>query len=84
VGQPARAIETIGIISHPAPAADQPRSPLVLAVTAMPSHQLGESARAQSTLDELRALVQTPRMAHYQEAQFLFREAELMIEHRPK
>ncbi len=78
-GQPARAIETIGIIRHPAPAADQPRSPLVLAVTAMASHQLGDSARAQSSVDELRALVQTPRMAHNQEAQFLFREAENVV-----
>jgi hypothetical protein len=79
-GQPARAIETIGSIRLPVPTAVQKRSPLALAVTAMASQQLGDSARAQSTLDELRSLVQTPELIHDQEAQMLFREAEGKIE----
>ena len=83
-GQPARAIETIGSIKSTSPTSDQNRLPLALAVTAMASHQLGDSARARSSVDELRALVQTPKMAHNQEAQFLFREAEGTIESRPR
>jgi hypothetical protein len=78
-GEPARAIETIGGIILPAPAADLNRVPLALAVTAMASQQLGDTTRARSTLDQLRTLVQTPKWAHDQEAQMLFREAEDLV-----
>jgi hypothetical protein len=79
-GQSARAIETIGSTRLRAPTSEQFRSPLALAVTVMASQQLGDSARAKSTLDELHRLVQTPKWAYDQEAQMLFREAEGAIE----
>ena len=78
-GQPARAIETVDSIGFAAPTEIQKRSPRALAVTAMASQKLGDSARAQRTLDELRKLVQSPEWVHNQEAQILFREAENVI-----
>ena len=78
-GQPARAIETVDSMGFAAPTEIQKRSPRALAVTAMASQKLGDSARAQRTLDELRKLVQSPEWVHNQEAQILFREAENVI-----
>jgi hypothetical protein len=78
-GQPAQALETIGGITLPTPMANLNRVPLALAVTAMASRKLGDVARAQSTLNELRKLVQTPEFVQDQEAQMLFREAEEVV-----
>jgi WD40 repeat protein/serine/threonine protein kinase len=78
-GQPARAIETMHAIE---PASEKPNrnpSPLVLAVTAMASQQLGDITRARTALDQLRQLVRTESWANDEESQVLFHEAERVV-----
>jgi WD40 repeat protein/serine/threonine protein kinase len=78
-GHATRAIETTRAAESISESGQRAQLPVLLAVTAMASKELGDSAGAQAAFDQLCKLVRTDKWANDREAQVLFSESEAVV-----